>query len=98
MKHSKQFGFYVQMKWGWIISNFHNGVRVDVPVWEDGLVNSGFPIIETIGLLVAAGKILKGALVGQGYCQALVWLCQCLVLLMMNGKSQLSLGGGLRLL
>jgi hypothetical protein len=40
---------------------FSYGVRVDVPVWEDGLTNT-----RTVGLLTAAGKDFKGARVGQG--------------------------------
>ena len=62
----KQFGFYVQndMK---ISDNFRVtfGIRVDMPVWEDGVVNDDFNT-RTIGLLNAAGKDLKGAKVGQG--------------------------------
>lgn len=63
---TKQFGFYVQNEMR-LNDNFKlsYGVRVDVPVWEDGLVNPDFNN-RTIGLLVAAGKDLKGALVGQG--------------------------------
>ena len=63
---TKQFGFYIQndMK---VSSNFKlsYGVRVDIPVWEDGTVNDDFNN-RTIGLLQAAGKDLKGATVGQG--------------------------------
>jgi hypothetical protein len=44
---------------------FSYGVRVDVPVWEDGLTNVDFNT-RTVGLLTAAGKDLKGARVGQG--------------------------------
>jgi hypothetical protein len=63
---TKQFGFYIQndMK---LSSDFKVsfGVRVDVPVWEDGLVNTDFNN-RSVGLLEAAGKDLKGARVGQG--------------------------------
>jgi hypothetical protein len=62
---TKQFGFYIQndMK---VSDNFKlsYGVRVDVPVWEDGLVNDDFNT-RTVNLLQAAGKDLKGARVGQ---------------------------------
>ncbi|MEM0576243.1 TonB-dependent receptor [Flavobacterium polysaccharolyticum] len=63
---AKQFGLYIQndMK---LSDNFrvNFGIRVDMPVWEDGLVNNDFNT-RTVGLLQAAGKDLKGARVGQG--------------------------------
>lgn len=63
---AKQFGFYVQNEMK-ISNNFKlsYGVRVDIPVWEDGLVNDDFNN-RTVGLLESAGKDLKGARVGQG--------------------------------
>ena len=66
---TKQFGFYVQneMKLNSSLKVSY-GVRVDIPVWEDGAVNTDFNI-RTIGLLEAAGKDLKGAKVGQGISQ-----------------------------
>lgn len=62
---TKQFGVYLQNEMR-VSDNFKlsYGVRVDVPVWEDGLVNSDFNT-RTLGLLEAAGKDLKGARVGQ---------------------------------
>jgi hypothetical protein len=63
---TKQFGFYIQndMK---LTDNFKvtYGIRMDMPVWEDGLVNDDFNN-RTVGLLQAAGKNLQGARVGQG--------------------------------
>ncbi len=63
---TKQFGFYVQdeMK---VSENFKlsYGVRVDIPVWEDGTTNADFNN-RTIPLLQAAGKDLQGARVGEG--------------------------------
>lgn len=41
------------------------GLRVDLPIWEDGQVNNDFNT-RTIPLLTAAGKDLKGASVGSG--------------------------------
>jgi hypothetical protein len=63
---TKQFGFYVQNEMK-VSDNFKlsYGVRVDIPVWEDGLVNDDFNT-RTVGLLETAGKNLKGARVGQG--------------------------------
>ncbi len=60
-----QFGGYIQDEFK--ITNtfkFTYGFRIDVPVWEDGLVNNDFNN-RTIGLLETAGKDLKGAKVGQ---------------------------------
>lgn len=41
------------------------GLRVDLPVWDDGRGNEDFNT-RTVNLLQAAGKDLKGARVGQG--------------------------------
>ncbi|MCK7589736.1 carboxypeptidase regulatory-like domain-containing protein [Subsaxibacter sp. CAU 1640] len=41
------------------------GLRIDIPYWEDGLVNDDFNN-RSIPLLEAAGKDLRGAKVGQG--------------------------------
>jgi hypothetical protein len=59
-----QFGGYIQDEFK-VANNlkFTFGVRVDVPVWEDGLVNDDFNN-RTIGLLETV-KNLKGAKVGQ---------------------------------
>ena len=63
---TKQFGFYLQNDMR-LSNNFKlsYGVRVDVPVWEDGLGNSDFNN-RTIPLLEAAGKNLQDARVGEG--------------------------------
>ena len=63
---TKQFGGYMQNDMR-ITDNFKisYGVRVDFPVWEDGLANNDFNT-RTVGLLTAAGKDLKGASVGAG--------------------------------
>lgn len=60
-----QFGGYIQDEFK-VANNLKLtfGIRVDVPVWEDGLVNDDFNN-RTIGLLEAAGKKLQGAKVGQ---------------------------------
>ena len=60
---TKQFGFYVQNEMR-LTDNFKlsYGIRVDVPVWEDGLTNVDFNN-RTIPLLEAAGKNLQGATV-----------------------------------
>lgn len=62
---TKQFGFYIQNDMR-LSDNFKlsYGVRVDVPVWEDGLGNADFNN-RTIPLLQAAGKNLQGAVVGE---------------------------------
>ena len=62
---TKQFGFYLQNDMR-LSDNFKlsYGVRVDVPVWEDGLGNNDFNN-RTIPLLEAAGKNLQGARVGE---------------------------------
>lgn len=62
---AKQFGVYVQNEMK-VSDNFRLtfGLRLDMPVWENGLVNDDFNN-RTVGLLQAAGKDLKGARVGQ---------------------------------
>jgi Carboxypeptidase regulatory-like domain/TonB dependent receptor len=62
---TKQFGVYIQNEMR-VSDNFKlsYGVRVDVPVWEDGLTNTDFNT-RTVGLLEAAGKDLQGARVGE---------------------------------
>lgn len=62
---TKQFGFYIQNEMR-LTDNFKfsYGVRVDVPVWEDGTVNDDFNN-RTIAILQAAGKDLQGATVGS---------------------------------
>ena len=62
---TKQFGFYAQNDMR-LSDNFKlsYGVRVDIPVWEDGLGNADFNN-RTIPLLQAAGKNLQGAVVGE---------------------------------
>jgi hypothetical protein len=62
---TKQIGFYAQNEMR-LTDNFKlsYGVRVDIPVWEDGLANADFNN-RTIPLLQAAGKNLQGAVVGE---------------------------------
>jgi hypothetical protein len=62
---TKQFGFYAQNDMR-LSANFKlsYGVRVDIPVWEEGLGNADFNN-RTIPLLQAAGKNLQGAVVGE---------------------------------
>ena len=62
---TKQFGVYVQNEMR-LTNNFKlsYGVRVDVPVWEQGTLNPDFNN-RTIALLQAAGKNLQGASVGD---------------------------------
>ena len=61
-----QFGLYVQDQVN-VTDNFKftMGVRIDVPYWDDGLVNNDFNT-RSVALLEAAGKDLQGARVGQG--------------------------------
>ncbi len=61
-----QLGLYVQDEVN-ISDSFKltAGVRVDIPYWEDGLVNEDFNN-RTIPLLEAGGYDLQGARVGQG--------------------------------
>jgi hypothetical protein len=58
-----QFGGYIQDEFK-VANNlkFTFGVRVDVPVWEDGLVNDDF---NNRTILLENGKKLEGAKVGQ---------------------------------
>jgi hypothetical protein len=60
-----QYGLYLQDNIR-LSDNFRLsvGVRADMPVWEDGAVNTDFNT-RTVGLLETAGKDLKGARVGQ---------------------------------
>jgi len=61
----KQYGLYFQDEWQ-MNDDFKLsfGLRFDLPVWEDGLVNDHFNNV-TIPLLENAGKDLQGAKVGQ---------------------------------
>ena len=61
---TKQFGVYAQNDMA-ISDKFKlsYGLRIDVPVWENGLSNNDFNS-RTIPLLQAAGKDLQGASVG----------------------------------
>jgi len=61
--NTKQFGFYAQDEVD-ITDNFKftAGVRVDIPVWEDGIANDDFNT-RSVGIFGAA---LRGARVGQG--------------------------------
>ncbi len=61
-----QLGFYAQDEVQ-ISNNFRltGGLRVDLPVWDDGRGNEDFNT-RTVALLEAAGKNLQGARVGQG--------------------------------
>ncbi|MCR1025545.1 carboxypeptidase regulatory-like domain-containing protein [Cellulophaga baltica] len=61
-----QFGLYVQDQVN-ITDDFKFtiGARIDVPYWEDGLVNDDFNT-RTVGILESNGKNLQGARVGQG--------------------------------
>jgi outer membrane receptor for ferrienterochelin and colicin len=62
----KQYGLYfqdeIQMTDDFRVSM---GLRFDLPVWEDGLLNEDFNT-RTIPLLEAAGKDLQGARAGAG--------------------------------
>jgi len=61
-----QLGFYAQDEVQ-MSENFKMtaGLRVDLPIWDDGRGNSDFNN-RTVGELQAAGKDLQGARVGQG--------------------------------
>lgn len=61
-----QLGLYVQDEVN-VSDNFKvtAGLRVDIPYWEDGLVNEDFNT-RSVSLLEAAGKDFQGARVGQG--------------------------------
>lgn len=60
-----QYGFYAQNEMQ-LSDNFKlsYGLRFDMPFWEDGNVNEDFNI-NTVALLEANGKDLKGARVGK---------------------------------
>ena len=60
---TKQFGFYAQDEVD-ITDNFRftAGIRVDIPVWEDGIANDDFNT-RSVGIF---GSELRGARVGQG--------------------------------
>ena len=60
-----QFGFYIQDEFR-IVDNFKltYGIRGDVPVWDNYIVNEDFNN-RTVALLEAAGKDLQEARVGQ---------------------------------
>ncbi|PXY40296.1 TonB-dependent receptor [Flavobacterium cheongpyeongense] len=62
---TKQFGFYIQNEMK-ITNDFKlsYGIRVDIPVWEDGPANDDFND-RTIAILEAGGKNLQGAKVGE---------------------------------
>jgi len=62
---TKQFGFYLQNEMR-ITNDFKlsYGIRVDIPVWEDGTANDDFNN-RTAAILEAGGKNLQGAKVGQ---------------------------------
>lgn len=62
---TKQFGVYVQDDIKILPElKISIGVRVDLPIWENGLVNNDFNT-RTVGLLATAGKDLQGASVGK---------------------------------
>ncbi|TDE31671.1 MULTISPECIES: carboxypeptidase regulatory-like domain-containing protein [Flavobacterium] len=92
---TKQFGFYIQndMK---LNSNLKvsYGIRVDIPVWEDGLGNNDFNN-RTIGLLQAAGKNLKGARVGEGIANYTHFAPRFGFNYDLNGKKSTQFRGGL---
>ncbi len=92
---TKQFGFYVQndMK---LTDNFKlsYGVRVDVPVWEDGMGNDDFNN-RTIPLLQAAGKNLQGARVGEGINTSAHFAPRVGFNYDVNGKKATQIRGGL---
>jgi hypothetical protein len=92
---TKQFGFYVQNSMR-LNDNlkFSYGVRVDVPVWEDGLTNVDFNT-RTVGLLTAAGKDLKGARVGQGISNSAHYSPRMGFNYDVNGKKATQIRGGL---
>jgi hypothetical protein len=92
---TKQFGFYVQntMKLNDNLKVSY-GVRVDVPVWEDGLTNVDFNT-RTAGLLTAAGKSLKGAVVGEGIATSAHFAPRMGFNYDVNGKKSTQIRGGL---
>lgn len=92
---TKQFGFYVQNDMR-LTDNFKlsYGVRVDVPVWEDGLANNDFNN-RTIPLLQAAGKNLQGARVGDGINTSAHFAPRLGFNYDVNGKKSTQIRGGL---
>lgn len=92
---TKQFGFYVQNDMR-VTDNFKlsYGVRVDVPVWEDGLGNADFNN-RTVGLLEAAGKNLQGARVGEAINTTAHFAPRLGFNYDVNGKKSTQIRGGL---
>ncbi|MFV8269210.1 TonB-dependent receptor [Flavobacterium sp. GT2N3] len=92
---TKQFGFYIQndMKLNSSLRVSY-GVRVDIPVWEDGLRNDDFNN-RTIALLQNAGKDLKGARVGQGIANYAHFAPRFGFNYDLNGKKSTQFRGGL---
>jgi hypothetical protein len=92
---TKQFGFYVQNDMR-LTDNFKitYGLRMDLPVWEDGLTNADFNG-RTIGLLEAAGKDLKGARVGEGISNHAHFAPRLGFNYDVNGKKSTQMRGGL---
>jgi len=92
---AKQFGGYIQNEMR-LTENFKlsYGVRVDVPVWEDGLTNADFNN-RTIPLLQAAGKNLQGAKVGESINTAAHFAPRMGFNYDVNGKKSTQIRGGL---
>ncbi|TDD78344.1 TonB-dependent receptor [Flavobacterium caseinilyticum] len=92
---TKQFGFYVQNDMR-LTDNFKitYGLRMDMPIWEDGLTNADFNV-RTIGLLEAAGKDLKGARVGEGISNYAHFAPRLGFNYDVNGKKSTQMRGGL---
>ena len=92
---TKQFGFYVQNDMR-LTDNFKitYGLRMDLPVWEDGLTNTDFNS-RTIGLLEAAGKDLQGARVGEGISNHAHFAPRLGFNYDVNGKKSTQIRGGL---
>jgi hypothetical protein len=91
---TKQYGFYIQneMKLNPNLK-ISFGLRVDIPVWEDGLVNNDFNN-RTIGLLSAAGKNLQGARVGQAIANTAHYAPRLGFNYDLNGKKTTQFRGG----
>lgn len=92
---TKQFGFYVQNDMR-LTDNFKitYGLRMDLPIWEDGLTNADFNG-RTIGLLEAAGKNLQGARVGEGISNHAHFAPRLGFNYDVNGKKSTQMRGGL---
>ena len=92
---AKQFGGYIQNEMR-LSDNFKlsYGVRVDVPVWEDGLTNADFNN-RTIPLLQAAGKNLQGAKVGESINTSAHFAPRMGFNYDVNGKKSTQIRGGL---